>query len=133
AGEVALELIRPARIDLARRIDAFGEPLLTEHVAQPNDLGGFHDPHREMGRDEDDAAIAAEHDIAGHDGCRADPRRRIDTDERGVQAPRRIVVRRVVAAKESGEAFDLFQTVDVPYRAVIHEAVAGVRHDRTAD
>src|SRR5690606_19111311 len=70
--EIGLDLIGPACIDLARGITPLAEPLVPEHVAQTHDLRGFHHQRRKLGRYEDHAAIAAEHDIAGHHRRRAD-------------------------------------------------------------
>src|SRR5690606_1060019 len=88
-----------------------------------------------MRRDEDHAAVAAEHDVAGHDHDLADAGRSVDRYERRVEVPVRIVqvMRRMVAAEERGESFDLFEPRDIAQRAVVDEAVAGPGVDRAAD
>src|SRR5512143_3846567 len=59
--EVPLHRVAPALVDLARRVDAFLDPLEAEHVAQLHELGGLADELGELRRDADHALALGEH------------------------------------------------------------------------
>src|SRR5688572_16342618 len=119
----------PAAVDLACRVDTRAEPLLTERVAQSRQLGRLHYPLRELRRDEDDASVAAQHDVSRHDEGAANTDRHVDTDHGGIEARAGAgvadVMRRVVGADERPEVLQPPQPVDVPHGAVVDDAVAG--------
>ena len=109
--EVGFDGVGPAAVDLARGVDSRPQSLVTELVAQARDLRRLHDALGQLRRDEDDAAVAAEDHIAGHDERAADADRNVDADHRGVE-PRAgagvaDVMRRIVGANERREVSSL--------------------------
>src|SRR5688572_23011163 len=62
--EVRLNRIGPAAVDLTGRVHAGTQPGVTEVVAQSRDLRAPHDLLGQLWRDEDDAPVPSEHDIA---------------------------------------------------------------------
>src|SRR3546814_7832812 len=77
------------------------------HVAQPRVLRQLHHLFGQLRRDEQHAAVAAQHDIAGHGGRLADADRAVDAHHRRIEPRARRhraeMVRRVVGADEGNE------------------------------
>ena len=63
--EIRLDWRRPRCIDLARRVFLIPQTLMAEHIPQMRNFGILHHLLSHLGRNEQHATIAAEHDIAG--------------------------------------------------------------------
>src|SRR5262245_5037859 len=65
AGKIRLDWRRPGCVDLARRVLAFAQALVAEHVAEARDLRILRHLLGQLRRDKEHAAVAAEHYVAG--------------------------------------------------------------------
>ena len=81
AGEGALDVIDPTRVDLSRGVGSFRQALLTEAIAKPYELRCLDDLFRQVRRDEDDPIVATQNYVARHTTRAADPNRTIHTGE----------------------------------------------------
>src|ERR1017187_7677568 len=136
-GEIGLDSVGPTRIDLARGVLFFAQPLVAEAVAQLGDLGVLHYFFGKLRRDEHDAAVPSQDNVAGQHGGAPNADGDVDADHGRVHAVARRevaeVVRRVVGTDEGSEILQLLQAVYVAHGAVVHDAVAAPRIDGVAD
>src|ERR1039457_2590826 len=135
-GEIGLDGIGPAGIDLAGGVLLFAQALVAEVVAQLGDLGVLHYLFGQLRRNEHDSAVSAENHVTGQYGGAPNADGDVDADHGGVHpvagAEVAEVMRRVVGPDEGSEILQLLEAVDVAYGAVVHDAVAAPRIDRVA-
>src|ERR1035438_2065281 len=92
-GEIGFDSVGPTRIDLARGVLFFAQPLVAEAVAQLGDLGVLHYFFGKLRRDEHDAAVPSQDNVAGQHGGAPNADGDVDADHGRVHA----VARREVA------------------------------------
>src|ERR1700733_28472 len=101
---------------------------MAKDIAKVGRLRALNHPLGKLWRNEDDAAIPAQHHIARHHRRMANTRGSIDADHGRVEqltgAQRSVMVRWIVIADESHEIRQFLQAIDIPYGAVVNNAVA---------
>jgi hypothetical protein len=83
-AEIGFDFRSPDDVDLAGRVFALAETLVSELVAERDALRFADDFFGEMSRDERDALALGEYDIAGEDGDTADADGRVQAHEHQV-------------------------------------------------
>ena len=136
-GVILLDGVSPAGVDLSGCVLPFLQALVSKKIAQMSFFRVLDYGLSQLWRNEDDAAVASEHDISRHHQHVTDAGRRIDAHHGGIQKlaglQRAIVVRWVVEADKSNEVRQFIEAIDVPYSTVVHNAVSRPGIDRIAD
>src|SRR5690349_2659217 len=83
-GKIFFDFIRQTGIDLPGGIFAFSQPLVAEHIAQPDNLGSDHHSFGQVWWNKNDHSQFTQYHISGHYGHGSDAGWMIDTyDHRG--------------------------------------------------